>query len=298
MGKYQTREDRRWGIAANVVMIILSLLAVLPFILLIVASVSSEYAVTNYGYSFFPKELSLAAYQYLFDEIGQIGRAYLITIITTVVGTVTSLYITAAFAFATTREQVRGTKLMFLMVIITMLFNGGIVSTYYVYNNVFHIKNTIFALIIPSLLMSAFNVVLIRNYFRFNIPSELLEAAAIDGAGQFRIFFQICTPLSTPILATIGLLTGISYWNDWNNGLYYITDARLYSIQVLLNKMNESVTFLQANSSEVNNLDLSSLPTSTMRMAVAVVAILPILVIYPFFQKYFAKGITMGAVKG
>ena len=293
----RTREDKIMGIIAHIGMVFLSLLAILPFWLLIAASLSDEGVVLKEGYSFFPKQLSLSAYQYILSEWEQIGHAYLITIVVTIIGTVVSLLMVTAFSYAMTRTQVRGVNLIFKLVVFTMLFNGGMVSQYFVYSNMIHIKDTIFALIVPNLMMGAFNVILLKNFMKFNIPGELIEAADVDGAGQFTIFFKIIIPLSTPIMATIGLMSAIAYWNDWNNGLYYITDSKLYSVQLLLNKMNEQVAFLQSNS-DITGIDLSNLPTATMRMAIAVVAILPILVIYPFFQKYFARGITMGAVKG
>lgn len=180
----------------------------------------------------------------------------------------------------------------------TMLFNGGLVPTYIMYVSTFHIKNTIFGLIVPNLLLSGFMVMLVRNYFENSIPRDLYEAARIDGASEFQTFFKVALPLSTPILATVGLMMGIAYWNDWQNGLYYLNDTgkHLYTIQNILNNINENINFLATNATV--GVSLSSLPTTTVRMAIAVVGVLPILIIYPFFQKYFAKGITMGAVKG
>ena len=150
------------------------------------------------------------------------------------------------------------------------------------------------------MLVSAFNVILIKNYFRTNIPESLTESAKIDGAGEFKIFLKIIIPLSKPIIATIGLMSAINYWNNWTNGLYYVETNSLYTIQLVLNKINESAAFLASNSTQMSGVmnGAASIPTTTMRMAIAVVAILPILVAYPFFQKYFVKGITLGAVKG
>jgi putative aldouronate transport system permease protein len=149
--------------------------------------------------------------------------------------------------------------------------------------------------------MNAFTVMLLRNYFVGNISTALQEAARLDGAGEYFIYFKVVVPLSKPILATIGLMSGLAYWNDWTNGLYYLTDrggAQLYTIQILLNKMNENVTFLANNASKISGVSVADLPSTTIRMAIAVIGILPILVVYPFFQKYFVKGITIGAVKG
>jgi len=196
-------------------------------------------------------------------------------------------------------KDLPGRGLLNLYVVFTMLFNGGLVPTYIMYVKTFAIKNTIFGLIVPNLLCSAFLVMLVRNYFENSIPRDLYEAARIDGASEFQTFFRVALPLSTPILATIGLMMGLAYWNDWQNGLYYLSDqsANLKTIQNILNDINTNIAYLASNSN-ASGVNVASLPTQTARMAIAVVGILPILVIYPFFQKYFAKGITMGAVKG
>ncbi|MFR6470441.1 MAG: carbohydrate ABC transporter permease, partial [Lachnospiraceae bacterium] len=174
------------------------------------------------------------------------------------------------------------------------------VASYYTWSQIFHIRNTLWALIFPGLMMNAFNVILVKNYFKFSVPASLIEAARIDGAGEIKIFFRIVLPLSTPILATIGLMTGLIYWNDWNNGLYYLSQREggtYYTIQILLNQINENVQFLAKNASQMGITSVGSLPTTTVRMAIAVIGILPVLIVYPFLQKYFVKGITMGAVK-
>jgi len=294
----KAKDEKAVQILAHVVLIFLSAMAILPFILLVSASFSDEATVITMGYRFIPTEFSLNAYAYIFEEWMQIGRAYGITIFVTVVGTVASILMTSMFAYGLTQTDVKGVKILFIFVLFTMLFNGGIVPTFYVYTNIVKIRNTIWALILPNLLMNAFNIILVKNYFKQNIPAELLESAEMDGAGYFTIYYKIIMPLSMPILATIGLLTGVSYWNDWTNGLYFINDESLYSIQHLLNKINENILALANNSANLGGIDLSQLPSATMRMAVAVVAIVPIIIAYPFFQKYFAKGITLGAVKG
>lgn len=188
---------------------------------------------------------------------------------------------------------------MMFMCVLTMLFNGGIVSTYYVYTSIFHIKNTIWALIVPNLLMNPFMVILVKNYFTNSISPSILEASRIDGASEFKIFGSIVIPLSQPILATVGMMTAIAYWNDWTNGLYFLTErdgGNLYTIQLVLNSINENINFL-ANSSSLTSAMTVTLPSTTMRMAIAVVGILPIMAAYPFFQKYFVKGIALGGVK-
>lgn len=294
----RSRQDKIFGTVAHFVMMVLSVLAVVPFWLLIASSFTAEAEVTRNGYQFWPKEFSTVAYEYILRQWDQIGRAYGITILVTLIGTVAAILFVSMFAYGLIQKDVPGVKLIFILVLITMLFSGGIVPSYYVYNNVLHIKNTIGGLILPNLLMNGFTVILVKNYFEQNVPRELIEAAEVDGANHFRILFRLVMPLATPILATVGLLTGVAYWNDWTNGLYYITDEKLYTIQLLLNKMNENIQWLANNASSLGTVSVGSMPSATVRMAIAVVAVLPIILIYPFFQKYFAKGITMGAVKG
>ena len=179
-----------------------------------------------------------------------------------------------------------------------MLFNGGLVPTYLMYTGIFHINNTLLAYIVPGFLMSAMNVMLIRTFFANSIPDALFEAAQIDGASQFQIFGKIVLPLGKPILVAMGLLSGLGYWNDWTNGLYYIRDTQLYGIQNLLNKMITDLTALTQNASGASTTAIADIPSASVRMAIAFVAMLPILCLYPFLQKYFTKGIALGAVKG
>lgn len=287
---------------ANGVCIVVSLIAIIPFLLLIVASFTdNSWAAVN-GFSFTPEKFSLAAYQYIKVQWTTIGRAYFMTLLVTVLGTVISLAISTLFAYGISRTDIPGMKVLSFLLIFTMLFNGGLVSTYYSYVNIFHIKNTVAALVVPNLLMNAFNVILIRNYFTSSIPKSLEEAARIDGASEFRIFSSIILPLSKPILATVGLLAALAYWNDWQNGLYYLTErggGDLYTIQNVLNNINDNIQVLLQNASSAASVGASAadMPATTVRMAIAVVGILPIIVMYPFFQRYFVKGITLGGVK-
>ena len=286
-----------WNIAANIVLVVLCVLALAPFLLLIIASLTDETVAMTQGYSYFPEKWSTMAYEYIGSQAAKLGRAYLMTIVVTVIGTAVGVLITALLGYMLSNPELPGRKWLNLYVVFTMLFNGGLVPTYIMYVKTFAIKNTIFGLLVPNLLCSAFLVMLVRNYFENSIPRELYEAARIDGASEFQTLFQVALPLSTPILATVGLMMGLAYWNDWQNGLYYLSDAsaHLKTIQNLLNDINENIAYLASDSTAVGGMDM---PTQTARMAIAVVGILPVLVIYPFFQKYFAKGITMGAVKG
>lgn len=298
----KTRENTVTKALSHSVCLIFTACALLPFILLVIGSVTdNSWAVSN-GFSFFPGKFSLEAYSYIAKQWQTIGRGFLMTIIVTAVGTVISLVISTMFAYGISKSHIPGMKVISFLLIFTMLFNGGLVSTYYCYINFYHVKDTIWALIVPYYLMNAFNVILIRNYFVSSIPASLEEAARIDGAGAFRTFLSIVIPLSKPIVATVGLLTALTYCNDWTNGLYFLTKrggGHLYTIQNILNNINENVQALlqSASQSQMVNTSVADMPSTTIRMAIAVVGILPIVVAYPFFQKYFVKGITLGGVK-
>lgn len=289
-------------IIANLLCAIASLCALLPLLLLFIASFTNNDWAVAHGYSFFPQEFSLDAYKYIAVQWGMIGHAYLMTIIVTVIGTAASIIISSLFAYGISQKDIPGMKVFNFLLIFTMLFNGGLVATYYTYVRIFDIKDTILALIIPNLLINAFNVILLKNYFTFSVPAGIKEAANIDGAGEFRVFAQIVMPLSVPIIATVGVMTALSYWNDWLNGLYYLTErdgSNLYTIQIVLNNINQNIQVLQQNASMAASIGASvtQMPSSTIQMAIAVLGILPILILYPFLQKYFVKGITLGGVK-
>lgn len=218
-------------VISNTVLTILSLLAVLPFVLLIMSSLTEEDSLLLNGYSFFPKQFSVYAYKYLFvTNLKSIMSSYGITVFVTLVGLILSLLITPMLAYPLSRKDYARSKKVSFYVFFTMLFNGGLVPSYMMWTQIFHLKNSIFALIIPTLLLNGFNVILMRSNFQSNIHPAMIEAAKIDGAGEFYIYRKIVLPLSLPIMATIGLMTGINYWNDWTNGLYYITNSKLYSL--------------------------------------------------------------------
>lgn len=284
---------------ANLIMIVLVLCCLFPFALLVMSSLTEENTLIREGYSLFPKQFSAESYTYLFKNIDKIGRAYGITVFVTFVGTIASLLMTVLMAYPLSRKDFYGRNIFAFFVFFTMLFNGGLVPTYIMYTRYLHIKNTIWALIIPSLLVSAFYVIMMRTYFTTNIPDAVIEAARIDGAGEFRILFQVVLPMSLPMMATMALLIGLGYWNDWKNGLYYLTDQNLFSIQNMLNQMLKDVQFLKSGADSSAAADLmQSMPAVGIKMSIAVVGALPVMVAYPFFQKYFVKGITIGAVKG
>lgn len=284
---------------SNGSLILLCAACLFPFLLLFMASVTDESVLIQDGYSLFPGEFSFAAYVYLIQKSASILHAYGITIAVTVIGTIAGLLITTMLAYPLSRRDMPLRSILSLIVVFTMLFNGGLVSTYLVYTTIFHIKNTMFGLLIPGLLTNGFYILLVRTFFRASIPFALIESAFIDGASEFTIFRRIVLPLSLPILATIALMLTIGYWNDWFNGLIYVTDSRLFSIQNLLNRMLSDAQYLQQMSTDTGGSDVAAqMPLSTVRMAMAAIGIIPILMIYPFFQRFFVKGLTIGSVKG
>lgn len=293
------KENREIKIIANMVLTLCMVTSLLPFILLIVASFTdNNWALAN-GFSFFPEKWSLEAYLYIANKWEMIGHAYLMTVVVTVLGTVLSLSISSLYAYGLSKRDLPGGKVLSFLLIFTMLFNGGLVATYYSYVNFFHIRNTLWAVIVPGLLMTAFKTILIKNYFQNSIPESLLDAARIDGAGEFKTFLGIVLPLSLPILATVGLMDAIAYWNSWQNGLYYLSDRggrQYYTIQVVLNQINDNINFLNSSGGDFIT-DVIIMPGTTARMAIAAVGIVPIIIAYPFFQRYFVKGITIGGVK-
>lgn len=292
------KKDTGFQVLDHLIMIILCALVVFPLALLVMSSITPESDVIKYGYSLIPNQIDLTAYKYIFGE-GSVFHAYLITIFVTVVGTCISVIVTTMISYTLTVPGLPGKSILSFYVLFTMLFSGGLVPSYMMWTNIFHIKNTIWALLLPSLLCSAFHIMITRSYFQNNIPNEILESARIDGMSEFGIFFKIVLPLSVPIIATIGFMKALMYWNDWTNSLYYITDKKLVSIQALLNNMLTNVQYLaQSMDASMIATDTATIPSLTLRMAIAVVGMLPMIILYPFFQKYYMKGLTVGAVKG
>ena len=289
-------KNRVINYVANIVLAILSLCVIIPFILLISSSITAEQSLIRDGYRFIPKDIDFSAYRVLLGGSASILNGYVVSFGITLIGTVLSLVITTLFAYPLSRKDLPGRNIIAFFLFFTMLFNGGLVPSYMMWTQIFHIKNTIWALLLPNLLMSGFNVIMMRTFFTTNIPEAVIDAARIDGASEWKILLKVVLPMSLPIMATIGLLVGLGYWNDWLNGLYYVNDDRLYSIQVILNKMLLNAEAMKKAASA--GIMTGALPSTGMKMAVAVLGALPVMVLYPFFQKYFVKGITVGAVKG
>lgn len=285
-------------IITNILLILVSLSCVLPLIMVISISFSSEEAITKYGYALFPKVLSISAYGKAFENPHQLVTSYQITIAYSIIATILSLIVQSLMAYALSRKTYNLRKFATVYIFITMLFSGGLVPSYILISQYLHMNNTFWVYVFPGL-VSAWNIIIIRTFFK-GLPDSLVEGAKIDGASEFRVYFQIILPLSKPVLATIGFMTLLGKWNDWYTSLIYIRDSELYSLQYLLQRILREAEFVKSMSNNATGSLLSEndLPTESLRFAMAVLAAGPMLVIFPFFQKYFVRGLTVGAVKG
>ena len=246
------RSDKKFQIFSHAVLILFSLLALLPMILMFTSSLTDNSELIANGYTYFPKKWSIYVYEYIFSTGNSVVHAYGISLVLTLMGTALALTITTLLAYAISKKDMPGRKVITFLIVFSMLFNGGLVPTYIIYTNLFGIKNSFWALLVPGLLMNGFNVMLMKSYFVSSIPEEILDAAYIDGASETRTFLSVVIPLSKPILATIALFAGIAYWNDWMNGYIYLTKRTdLYSVQNLLNRMMQNIQFLSQSSSNV-----------------------------------------------
>lgn len=292
------------NIAINIFFWIYSVLCLLPLVLIIMISFTDEKTVLTNGYSFFPEKFSLSAYQFLLEDWAQITKSFSVSIFVTIVGTAISLLIMALYAYPISRRDFPHRNIFSFFIFFTMLFNGGLVPWYLVYTQVADLKNTLASLILP-LLVQGFFVLMMRTFFSTTIPMELMEAATIDGASESRVFAQIVLPLSLPVLATVALFQTVNYWNDWFLSLVFISGESgkgMVSLQFLMYRTMLDIQFLSSNTTAAQGLSQSgglvNVPTETVRMAMAVVGIGPIVIAYPFFQRYFIQGLTIGAVKG
>lgn len=283
----------------NIIFIVLSVMCLFPLFYVFMISISSKASIMKNGYAMIPAEFSGEAYQFLWGEKGTIGQALLVSVMVTVIGTVLGVLLTTTMGYVLSRHSFKLRNFLNWVVFIPMIFNGGMVANYVVTVNLLHLDNTIWALILP-LAVSSFNVIICKTFFRTTIPDEIVESAKIDGASQMTIFTRIVVPISKPVFATIALFLTFTYWNDWFQSALYITDRKLVSLQALLNNMIQNLQYI-ANNPEIG-VSLAqyrnSMPTDSVRMAIAVVVVIPIACAYPFFQRYFISGLTIGAVKG
>ncbi|MDQ0914418.1 carbohydrate ABC transporter permease [Paenibacillus sp. V4I5] len=295
MEKANRNQQSNWVI--NGFFIIVCLLMAVPFFLVIAVSVTSENSLLHNGYRFIPKELSLEAFRIVLKTPELLLKGYGVTIVITVIGTILSLLLTAMSAYPISRRDFRYNRPLTFYIFFTMLFNGGIIPFYILMTQYLHLKNTLMALIIP-LMLNPFNIMIMKGYLD-KISIEIIESAKIDGSGELRIFFRIVLPLSTPALATLGLFISFAYWNDWFNALLFIDNEKYVPLQLLLVRILSQIEFL-ANSplaEAASKLQFTNFPTLSVRMAMAILAGGPMLIIFPFFQKYFVKGITVGSLK-
>lgn len=294
------RISKRANLLLNIMFMILALICIIPAVLVISISVSSEQSVTDYGYRLIPKIASLDGYGYLIKQGTLIVRALGVSLLVTVGGTILGTLLTTLMGYVLSRTSYKLNGFLTMVVFIPMIFNGGLVSTYFIVSQLLHLKDTLWALILP-LSVSSFNVIICRTFFKTTIPEELIESAKIDGASQFKIFFQIVMPISKPVIATIGLFLCFNYWNDWYQSMLYIDNQKLYSLQALLNATMSNINMLAQNAATMGATMadvVANLPKESARMAIVVIIVLPIACAYPFFQKYFISGLTIGAVKG
>ncbi|WP_336785435.1 carbohydrate ABC transporter permease [Paenibacillus sp. MMO-177] len=287
-----------WNVIFNLIAGLFALACVFPFLLVMVISFTDEKTLALDGYSLFPKKWSTDAYSYLFKAGDQLLRSYGVTILVTVVGTVISLVFISLFAYAISRKGFKYRKFFSFLAFFTMLFNGGLVPTYIVTTKLLGLGNSLWALILP-LAVNAFYIMIMRTFFSTMIPDAIIESGKIDGAGEFGIFFRLIVPLALPGLATIALFNVLGYWNDWFNALLYIENPDLVPLQSMLMRIENSMQFILANSNNASlgTSVLQSMPQDTSRMAMVVLATGPIVLAYPFFQRYFVQGLTVGAVK-
>jgi putative aldouronate transport system permease protein len=282
----------------NVMFWIISIACIFPLLLVVSVSFTDEQAIVKYGYNIIPKVFSLYAYEYLLHDIDKIIRGYGVSILVTIGGTLGSLLLTSLFAFPLSRKDMPYRNFLAFFVFFTMIFNGGLVPWYLTYS-IAGLKNTLWALIIPHL-VTPFNVIIMRTFFANTIPPSLIESAKIDGAGEFRIYLKVILPLSLPVMATIGLFQTLAYWNDWFSSVMFISNNNLISLQYLMYKVITQIEYLNSGlvDATIAGNAAATVPAETVRMAMAIVGIGPIIFVYPFLQKYFIKGLTVGAVKG
>lgn len=291
------KKKQQPNILANIVLAVASVLCVAPLLLIVSASFTEQQALFRDGYRFWPKEFSLAAFEYIFRSPKQIVTAYGVTIFVTVVGTVMSLLFTSMLAYVSVRKDCRGSRLISFLLLFALLFNSGMVAQYIMNTKYLHLKDTIWCMILPYVIMP-WHVFLMKGFFA-DIPTSLIEAAKIDGASEIYTFFKVILPISKPALATVGLFIAFTYWNDWWLSMLYVEDPSLTSLQYYLYRIMNNIQFLTSSMHSGNiNINMANLPSETARMALCLVAAGPMLVIFPFFQKYFVKGLTVGAVKG
>lgn len=285
------------SIVLYLIFFVIVVICIYPVLLVVGISFTDESAISEYGFKVLPKVFSIDSYRYIITSKETILRAYGVTIFVTVIGTVMSTLVVALYAYPLSRKDFKYRKIFTFIAFFTMLFSGGTVAWYMVSTGVLHLKNSIWAMILPYV-MNAWHVIVMRSFYSMSIPGAIVEAAKIDGAGEFQTYFKLVMPLSLPGLATIALFSTLTYWNDWWLPMMFITDPQKYNLQFLLQSMISNIQMLSENSAMMGSTNLlADVPKEGARMALCIIATGPILIVYPFFQKYFIQGLTVGSVK-
>lgn len=291
----------KWGtnLCFNILFLILALMCIIPVVFVFMISISSEQSLATYGYRFIPDSFSADAYLFLWNERSEIFTALFASVFVTITGTILGVALTSTMGYVLSRPDYKLKRFLTWVIFIPMIFGGGLVASYVVIANLLGWRNTFLVLTVP-LAVSSFNIVISRTFFHTTIPDSVIESAEIDGATQLQIFLRIVLPISKPVLATIGLFLSFGYWNDWFQASLYVNEKRYIGLQALLNNILKNIEYI-ANNPELG-VSLTqykqSMPSESVRMAIAIVIVIPIACIYPFFQRYFISGLTIGAVKG
>ncbi len=290
------KKERTYQIVLCLIFTVICALIIFPFWLIVSASLSSASQLAKEGYQMIPRPVDFSAYKVVFENPGQVLRAYWVTFVFSVATMALGVLFMAMIAYPLSRKSLRGRGAINFYLYFTMLFSGGLVPTYIVISSMLHLNNTMWVYILPALI-SPWYTFMMRTFFS-GIPGEIIESSTIDGASEYKIFFGMILPLSKPVLATVALFMFLGQWNNWYTALIYITRQELYSLQYLLQSIMENINMLKQNPQMASMMEKSDIPSETVQMAMAVVVAGPALIIFPFFQKYFVKGLTVGSVKG
>lgn len=296
--KLKKRQSKQ--IILKTCLVVFTLFCILPVLLVFIASFSSETSIQTRGFSFFPAQWSLDAYKYIGTFGQQLVRSYVVSIYEAIVGTFITLLFTSMFGYVLTRNGFCMKKPLTYFLIITMFVNCGPLAGYVVNTNIYHLRNNLLVLVLPGC-VGVFNVVMMRTFIQSNVPDGLVEAAKIDGAGECYTFFRIVLPLIKPILAAVGFMCAVGHWNQWQTSMLYIDDPDYATLQYMLMQIENNIKFLTENATKLSAEQLQmwdEIPNTSSRMATLLCTVLPVMVIYPFFQKNFVKGMTIGSIKG
>ena len=295
------KHERVGTIITHLFFCLFSLCFIVPFLYVISVSVSNEELMNTYGYKLIPMQFDLTGYKYVFSNMGQILDSYGVTAFTSIVGTILGVIVMSMAAYPIAMRDFKYRRPITFFIFFTMIFGGGLIPSYILITQYLGMKDTIWVYIIPTL-ANAWNIMVLKTFFQ-GLPISCIESARLDGASEMRIFFSIVLPLSKPVLASVGLLTLLTRWNDWYTTLIYIDDKKLYSLQFLLQKILMDAEFVNniAKNAPGGMIDIGKMvkvPTESVRFAMCIIAAGPMLVVFPFFQRYFTRGLTIGSIKG